>query len=401
MAITSATVGTTLLSAYLAAVTIAGRSRSRVKNLPSSQASHRFAILVPAHNEELTIERALRSFADLDYPRDQFEVHVVTDNCTDDTAGVVRRSGFGVHERLDPETPGKGPALNWLSERLRDSGCNADIAVIVDADSTLDQQFLHAMSAAFDRGARAAQGFYAVSDPETSTAASLRWAALACRHHLRPLGRQALGGSCGLYGNGMAFDWTLMKDRQWSGHLTEDAEFQLKLLLDSERVVYVPAALLHAEMPQTLDDSTTQNERWELGRLQLAKRYLPTLARRAVTGPHGLRPAYLDAAFDQLLPPLSVLAAADLACLTGSAAMVVFGSGRAGRVNLVMATCCSVALVGHVWSGLRSVDAPRSAFVALLRAPKLIAWKLALWLRVLARPSSVKWQRTKRIAEAA
>jgi len=399
-ALTSGLLVLTALSGYLALITVAGTRRGAVTRQKPTHKEYRFAILVPAHNEELTIDRALRSFRELEYPPDRFDVHVVADNCTDDTAGVVRRSGFNVHERFDPVAPGKGPALNWLFEQLQDSGCDADIIVIVDADTTLDPGFLLAMAQVFGRGTRAAQGYYSVRDAESNTAAALRFAALACRHHLRPLGRQRLGGTCGLYGNGMAFEAELLKGRQWSGHLTEDAEFQLDLLLDGERVTYVPAALLEAEMPQTLRDSTTQNERWELGRLQLARRYIPVLGRRTLNEPGPLRAAYMDAIWDQLLPPLSVMAAADVASIAGSTIHALLRPGRLSRMNLVLASSCCVVLAGHALSGLRSVGAPRATYTVLLRAPQMIVWKVTLWLRVLRRPSSVDWRRTKRNAES-
>ena len=44
-------------------------------------ASRRFAILVPAHNEEALIGRLLRSLQQLDYPADRAHVYVVADNC--------------------------------------------------------------------------------------------------------------------------------------------------------------------------------------------------------------------------------------------------------------------------------------------------------------------------------
>ena len=236
------------LAGYLGVVTvsalIAGPRRGTTGSLP--QSPRRFVIAVPAHDEATVIERALASLRDLDYPSPLFEVHVVADNCTDDTAQVVRQSGFEAHERADSASPGKGPALNWLFDRLLDLNVHFDTLVVVDADTTLHPGFLREMAAAFDGGATAAQGFYGVRDVDESSTSALRFAALACRHHLRPLGRTHLGGSSGLYGNGMAFDTELIMQRRWSGHLTEDMEFQMELLLDGQLVVYVPGAKLQA-----------------------------------------------------------------------------------------------------------------------------------------------------------
>ncbi|HEX2782536.1 MAG TPA: glycosyltransferase family 2 protein [Ilumatobacteraceae bacterium] len=368
-------------------------------DVPPTASRRRFVILVPAHNEEAVIGTTMDSFRLLDYPHDQFQVHVVADNCTDGTVDVVRRSGFNAHVRIDMASPGKGPALNWLLDRLLADGTPFDTVLIVDADTTVHTDFLRHMAAALDGGARAAQAYYGVHDADGSTAAALRSAALACRHNLRPLGRSAIGASCGLYGNGMAFDREVMKGRRWSGHLTEDMEFQMDLLLDGQRVAYVAGAVLEAEMPHSLTSATSQNERWELGRQQMARRYIPTLARRLISGPGELRAAHADAIFDHLVPPLSVLIAANMLCGVGSATMTAIRGRRIDRLNLLSSALSATVIVLHVTAGLRSVDAPRSTYKALLHAPQMIAWKLKLWSRVLARPSAVTWTRTTRNVE--
>ena len=399
------TVGTSALgalTAYLGLLTVAAigkRSDRPGTNAPSAISPRRFAILVPAHNEEAVIGRTLESFRHLDYPPDQFEVHVVADNCTDRTEDVVRRSGFNAHVRIDTADPGKGPALNWLHDQLQADGTPFDTVLIIDADTTVHPDFLQHMAAALDGGARAAQAYYGVRDADGSTAAALRSAALACRHNLRPLGRKALGASCGLYGNGMAFDKDIMNGRQWSGHLTEDMEFQMDLLLDGQRVTYVAGAVLEAEMPHNLGSATSQNERWELGRQQMARRYIPPLTRRLISGPPHLRAAYADAIFDHLVPPLSVLTAANIFCGVGAGVMTATRGRRIDRLNLLSSALSGTVIVLHVAAGLRSVGAPRTTYVALLRAPRLIAWKIRLWLRVLIRPNSVTWTRTTRNVE--
>lgn len=396
-ATTSVVGATSLLTGYLGLLTVAAmlpRPRSRART--AAPVRHRFAILVPAHDEETIIGRALEAFAALDYPRDRFEVHVVADNCTDRTADVVRGAGFEAHERIAPAAPGKGAALNWLVEIVESHDVPPDAYVIVDADTTLDAAFLTEMDDALCDGASAAQGYYAVSDPDTSTAAGLRFAALACRHHLRPLGRNRLGASCGLYGNGMVFRRALMRDRRWSGHLVEDAEFQMELLLDGQLVTYVPGAALHAEMPDTLEGSVSQNQRWELGRLQVARRFVPPLARRAIGSRRGMRVAYVDAIFDHAVPPLSVLALAQAAACVGAGALAALGGGRSDRRRLAIALASAGTLSVHVVAALASVGAPRAVWRSLLGAPRAVLWKAGLWFGVMRAPDDVAWTRTER-----
>lgn len=403
---TALSYGVAACASYLSVVTASGVAASRRQrrdatdthdNRPGSPAQHTtvFAIFMPAYNEAAVIERAIKALMSLDYPQDRFSVYVVADNCTDATADIARGAGATVHERTDAANAGKGPALNWLFEQVEGSEV-FDAVAVIDADTSVDPSFLQEMNAALASGSLAAQGRYDVFEPSESTAAGIRAAALASRHHLRPLGRNALGGSSGLFGNGMVFDRSLLTGRTWSGHLVEDAEFQNELLLDGLCVEYVPGARVRAEMPDTLDASVTQNERWELGRLQVARRYVPRLLGLAATGEPALRVARLDAAADHLVPPMSVFAAANGIAGAGAVATTILRGTAGDRRAVLLCAASGVALVGHVLVALRLADAPRSTYRALAAAPRAIAWKVALWARVLVRPKSVAWVRTQR-----
>jgi hypothetical protein len=388
-----------IVNGYLAALTVAAWRQQRSaqsRRLDVHPPRHRFAVIVPAHDEEGIIGSTIDSVVDQRYPADLFSVHVVADNCTDETAAVARKHGADVHERLDDGAPGKGPALGWLVERLAGRADKLDAVVIIDADTSMSPDFLRFVDTAVAIGGSAWQAYYTVRDPEASPATSLRHAALVLRHYVRPLGRTALGGSCGLFGNGMVFRTELLRDRQFSAHLTEDVEFQLELLLDGELVGFVPEAVVEAEMPTTFAAARTQNERWELGRLQLAQRYVPELLRRAAQPGARHRVACIDAALDQLVPPLSVLATATASVVLGATALGAGDRSRVRRAGLVMAWASALGFALHVVGGFRVAEVPRSVYRALLHAPRLVAWKVLLWLRVLVRPEDVSWKRTAR-----
>jgi cellulose synthase/poly-beta-1,6-N-acetylglucosamine synthase-like glycosyltransferase len=382
-------------------LTVVGAARQRQRREAPARVAEgatRFAILVPAHDEEAVIADAVASLVGLDYPAGRFEVHVVADNCSDRTADLARAAGASVHERADTANPGKGAALNWLHDRVRRAPVPFDAFAIVDADTTVDAAFLWAMHAAIADGARVAQGFYGVSDSDASAAAGLRAAALACRHHLRPLARNAIGGSCGLFGNGMVFTADVLQERRWSGHLTEDMEFQLELLLDGVHVAYVPGARVVAQMPDDLATATSQNERWELGRLQLLRTYLPPLARRARSSSRRTQVESVDAILDLAVPPLSVLGAAQLATNALGLVAVVAHPTRTTRLAVVASALGTATLLIHALTGLWSAEAPSSAYRSLLAAPRIAVWKVRLWLRVMLKPGDVAWSRTARRA---
>ena len=72
---------------------------------------HRLAILICARNEETVIGDLLKSISDQTYPKDQYEVFVMADNCSDHTAKIAKENGAVVYERFSDELQGKGYAL--------------------------------------------------------------------------------------------------------------------------------------------------------------------------------------------------------------------------------------------------------------------------------------------------
>ncbi len=68
----------------------------------------RFDIVVPAHNEESEIAHTVASLRAIDYPRQNFRVLVIADNCSDRTAEIAATAGAQVLVRQDTEHRGKG-----------------------------------------------------------------------------------------------------------------------------------------------------------------------------------------------------------------------------------------------------------------------------------------------------
>lgn len=388
-----------LLDAYLLALTaLAWRSHRRGAGAtPTSvDATHRFGILVPAHDEEALIGETVRSLADLDYPAERFRVHVVADNCHDGTAEIAQAAGATVHRRHDPEHPGKGPALRWVLDRVRAADDPPDAYVVIDADSVLDERFLRVMDARLAAGERVIQGYYTVRDPARSWAVALRFAALAARHYLRPLARASVGMSAGLFGNGMVFRQDVVPERWFSDHLTEDIELHLELLLSGERVTFAPDAVLAAEMPDDLDGSRSQHERWERGRLEVARTYVPRLLRAPLAPQPRQRAAQLEAAADQLVPPLSLAVGATVVSAVAAQTLLRLARTPLARLNAGLGVALLAAQTTHVLVALRLVHAPRSVYRSLVHAPVLIAWKLPLLCRVVLGGRDVSWTRTAR-----
>jgi cellulose synthase/poly-beta-1,6-N-acetylglucosamine synthase-like glycosyltransferase len=370
---------------YLAVLSVAAILWRRAPR--AAAPGRRFAILVPAHDEELLLPRLLQSLGALDYPRALYDVHVVADNCTDRTAAVAAAAGATVHVRTDDQRRGKGYALRWLLARLGRAGAAYDAYVILDADSVVSPNFLRVMSAHLARGDLAVQSYYGVLNRTESWPAALRYVALTLFNGLRPRGRDALGLSAGLRGNGMCFAAPLLERFGWDAFtLAEDAEFHLQLVAAGIRVTYAPQAAVLAEMPTALRQAHSQNVRWERGRLHLLRTYGPRLLAQGL----GRRDAVLlDAVAEQLVPPLSILTAGTVLGVAGSAALQARGARRMGALVLL-------GQAGYVITGLRLASAEPRAYVALLWAPLYVLWKIWIYAISAAGIRRGRWVRTAR-----
>ena len=350
-----------------------------------------FAVLIPAHDEEEVLGETLVALSKVHEPAGGHRVVVVADHCSDRTIEIARAGGVEVLDH-DVESRGKGPALAWAIEQVVVAPEPPDAILVVDADTIVDPSLLVELERQFAAGALVVQGQYRVRDAGASPAASLRAIALALRHHLRPLGRTALGGSSGLYGNGMAFRSSVLRGRSWSNHLTEDLELQTELLLEGIPVAYAPDAVVEAVMPSTLEASATQNARWERGRIELVGRYVPRLLRRAAEQSGRARVAVVDEVLDHLVPPLSVLVVAVGSLSVAELAASLALRRRPRRAALVL----PVIVVFHVASGIVLARVPLSVVRSLLHAPRMILWKVRLWSGLLRSGEGMPWVRTAR-----
>jgi 1,2-diacylglycerol 3-beta-glucosyltransferase len=372
---------------YLLILSAAALAQRPQSHLSASEPTTRFALLIPAHNEEAVLDTLLASLRALDYPPALIATYVVADNCDDATAAIARRAGVAVYERQDASAPGKGQALRWLLQQLEAAGDHYDAYVFIDADVQVSPNFLQVMDARLQAGQAIIQSQYRVQNSQEAWTAGLRAVAFALFNHLRPLGRTTLGWSCGLKGTGMCFSRAVIQQFGWDAFsLTEDAEQHIALVKAGWRVAYAPAAIVWSAMPTSLRQAQSQQMRWERGRLELTRRQVPALLRGALRARDA---SLLDAAMEIMVPPLSALVGLIACCCMG--ALLV-----PSPVNMALALFLVGGLSVHVLIGLRLASLPRAAYRSLLFAPAFIFWKLWVYLVALVSPGQRRWVRTAR-----
>jgi 1,2-diacylglycerol 3-beta-glucosyltransferase len=344
----------------------------------------RFAVVIPAHDEEASLGETLAALGAVDYPRALVETIVIAHNCTDGTAALASQAGATAWEHRGER--GKGAALEWALARIVDERADVEAVVVVDADCTVAPNLLFALEARLRAGASAVQTAYDVSNPRASSTAALRWASFALINRVRPLGKAALGLSAGLLGTGMAFRRELLLARPWTARsLVEDQEYHLDLVSEGTRVAFASETWVRSPMPTSLRRAKSQQLRWDAGRGALIRARSPRLLRDGV---RHRDPARVHAALEPLVPPQSLLLAANVAV----AALALRGSGATrwtGAANLA-------GQAGFVAGGLALAHAPAAAWRALPFAPALAAWKLAVLGRLWLGRAPLDWVRTER-----
>ncbi|OZI30205.1 glycosyl transferase family 2 [Bordetella genomosp. 10] len=377
----------TVATGYLGVLTLLSA------RLPRPQPSRRdlcFDILVPAHNEAAVIERTLRSLANVDWPRKNFRILVIADNCTDDTADLARAAGATVLERHDEVHRGKGYALEYGIARSAADG-RAHAVAVIDADTEVTPNLLSAYAARIEAGAAVMQVHYGVLNPEDSWRTRLVTMAYGAFHAVRGRGRERLRASFGLRGNGMCMTHELLREVPFNIHsMTEDLEYGIVLGLHGHRVVYIDEASADAELIASERGSRTQRQRWEGGRLGVVRAYTGRLLGQGLRQPSWL---CIELAMDLLTLPLGyiVLQTAALLALGGLASLSMPGVGL--WVWPLLAAVLLMVLALHVLRGWQLSPLGPRALLDLARAPFFVLWKLYIVIR---NRGNEHWIRTDR-----
>ena len=337
----------------------------RRRRRPELPPRTRFLVVIPAHDEAALIGETVRSVLASDYPSSLREVVVIADNCADDTATRARGAGAICLERVDRNRRGKPWALHWAFRPL-DLSVHDGIALI-DADTVVDARFLSVMDGRLQRGERAIQGYYGVLNPDETWLTRLAGLPAALNNYFLYPGKQALGLSCSLAGNGMCFDGAIIRRLGWNAFtLSEDWEYYLILSLHDVVVTSAADAIIYGQVARSLELGQAQRIRWMKGRTQALAIHWRALARK------GLRERTLvplDAMFDIARPTHAILLVWSLGYLALTLAL-----WRGGVIPAAPVAVASLILIAQIVYFLAGLAIGRPPLHTWPRWPRSCIW---------------------------
>lgn len=268
-----------LTAAYLIFYIVTGlcilKSKKEIKE---ADKKHKFAVIIPARNEERVIGNLLKSLKKQEYPEELFDVFVVANNCTDSTKEISLENDVQVIEESTPVNS-KGDALRVAFKKL--DKFDYEAYIIFDADNIVHPKFISEMNNALESGYEIAQGFRDsknISDTWISSCYSIHY---LIHNMFLNKARMNLEKSSFINGTGFMISKKLLSKQGYNAQtLTEDIELTAKCAINNEKIAFVEGAITFDEQPTTFGESWKQRKRWSIGTIQCLNLYAKRLFKK-------------------------------------------------------------------------------------------------------------------------
>ena len=265
-----------------------------------------FLVLYPAYHEDTVIRASIETFLRQDYPRDLYQLVVISDHMTEETNAWLASQPITL---LTPtfEKSSKARALQYAvhhaQQAMNQEPCAMNYVVILDADNMVAPDFLSRLNATCQQGYKAIQ-CHRTAKNNNSDIAALDGLSEEINNSIFRRGHNRVGLSSALIGSGMCFDYVWFAENV--NHLdsaVEDRELEALLLRQGIHIHYAEDILVMDEKVSTGDNFQRQRLRWMNGQVQ-------ALIHMSSGVPHAIATGninYLDKTLQQALIPRSIL----------------------------------------------------------------------------------------------
>lgn len=249
------------------------KNKIKFKN---SKKYNNFAILVAARNESKVIGNLIDSLKKVNYPKENYNIYVIPNNCTDNTEEVSKKTGAKVIKCTIP-TKTKGEVLRFAMDKLK-SNKEIDAYIVFDADNVVHPEFLNKMNDTVNSGYRVAQSFRDAKNPSDNWLSGSYTLFYLIQNVFFNHARMTFNGSSSINGTGFMIKKSYIDEVGFQTYsLTEDVEFTGQCALNKEKIVFVEDAITYDEYPVSFASSWKQRKRWTAGMLTCLRLYSPKL----------------------------------------------------------------------------------------------------------------------------
>ncbi|EHO50831.1 glycosyltransferase, group 2 family protein [Lentilactobacillus kisonensis F0435] len=230
--------------------------------------------MVPAHNEGVVIVKTVQALLNFSYPKSQYEVIVINDNSSDNSAELLKGLQDLYADRqlvvinTDSKTGGKGKS-NALNIGLKVA--KGSVISVYDADNTPEKNALSILVAELlqtDQVGAVIGKFRTRNKNATILTRFINIETLAFQW-MAQAGRRQLFKLCTIPGTNYVIRRSLLeKVGGWDVKaLAEDTEISFRIYRLGYRIEFQPAAVTWEQEPQTLDVWFHQRTRWVKGNI--------------------------------------------------------------------------------------------------------------------------------------
>lgn len=245
---------------YILTFAIAGRFLSpKVNNYNQNVNLRKFAVLIPGYKEDNVICDVALDALNQNYPKELYDVVIIADSFQPETIEKLKLMPIILVEVVFEKST-KSKALNKAMATIGDS---YDVALVLDADNMMANDFIEKINLAFENGFEVVQG-HRVAKNTNNAFAILDAVSEELNNHIFRKGHRALGLSSALIGSGMAFTYSMFKERMQNVNAIGgfDKELELTLLRDKVKIEYLNDALVYDEKVQKIEVFENQRKRW-------------------------------------------------------------------------------------------------------------------------------------------
>lgn len=232
---------------------------SKNKKYPNSDSYKSIAVLIPAYKEDRVVEECVQSCLNQDYPKEKFKVVVISDHMQDETNKRLSEMQIKLCIATYEEST-KSKALNLAMREINDH----DIALIFDADNTVDPDYFKKINNAFSAGKTILLQTHRVAKNVNNNLAVLDAVSEETNNSIFRQGHANLGLSAALIGSGMAFDYLTFKNKMLTIKAVGgfDRNLELSFLKDCKKIDYLSDAYVYDEKVQSHKAFSNQRKRW-------------------------------------------------------------------------------------------------------------------------------------------